>query len=164
MARVNCDPYAGGHFFALVNRVTGLLDYRGGFKIYNATEQFRCAVFFNCRAANDKSVSLADQARAAASARANFGLDATDAGYVEDGSFWKLRELAVTMLAPRNWTGRSGLGSLSLTVAGRNLATWTKYTGFDPELNFNGTSNFSTAEFLTQPQVRYFTARINIGW
>ena len=62
-------------------------------------------------------MSLADQARAAASARANFGLDATDAGYVEDGSFWKLRELAVTMLAPRSWTGRSGLGSLSLTVA-----------------------------------------------
>jgi diadenosine tetraphosphate (Ap4A) HIT family hydrolase len=26
MARVNCDPYAGGHYFALVNRVTGLLD------------------------------------------------------------------------------------------------------------------------------------------
>ena len=26
MARVNCDPYTGGHLFALVNRVTGLLD------------------------------------------------------------------------------------------------------------------------------------------
>lgn len=26
MARVNCDPYTGGHLFALVNRVTALLD------------------------------------------------------------------------------------------------------------------------------------------
>jgi diadenosine tetraphosphate (Ap4A) HIT family hydrolase len=26
MARINCDPYAGFHLFALVNRVTGLLD------------------------------------------------------------------------------------------------------------------------------------------
>jgi diadenosine tetraphosphate (Ap4A) HIT family hydrolase len=26
MARLNCDPYAGFHLFALVNRVTGLLD------------------------------------------------------------------------------------------------------------------------------------------
>ena len=26
MARTNCDPYAGGHLFVLVNRVTGLLD------------------------------------------------------------------------------------------------------------------------------------------
>ena len=26
MARINCDPYAGFHLFALVNRVTGLVD------------------------------------------------------------------------------------------------------------------------------------------
>ena len=26
MAHVNCDPYAGGHLFALANRVTCLLD------------------------------------------------------------------------------------------------------------------------------------------
>lgn len=26
MARINCDPYAGGHLFALVHRVAGLLD------------------------------------------------------------------------------------------------------------------------------------------
>ena len=145
-------------------RVSGLLNYRGGFKIYNSTAQFRCAVFLNCRAANDKSVGLAEQARAMASARATFGLDASDAGYVEDGSFWKLRELSVTALAPRSWANRLGLTDLSLTVSGRNLATWTDYTGFDPEINFNGTSNFSTAEFLTQPLVRYVTARVNIGW
>lgn len=145
-------------------RVSGLLNYRGGFKVYNSTAQFRCAVFLNCRAANDASVGLAEQARVMASARANFGLDASDAGFVEDGSFWKLRELSVTALAPRSWANRLGLTDLSLTVSGRNLATWTDYTGFDPEINFNGTSNFSTAEFLTQPLVRYFTARVNLGW
>ncbi|HSC28440.1 MAG TPA: TonB-dependent receptor, partial [Vicinamibacterales bacterium] len=145
-------------------RVSGLLNYRGGFKVYNSTAQFRCAVFLNCREANDKSVGLAEQARAMASARANFGLDASDAGYIEDGSFWKLRELSVTALAPRRWANRLGVSDLSLTLSGRNLATWTDYTGFDPEINFNGTSNFSTAEFLTQPLVRYFTARVNIGW
>jgi TonB-dependent starch-binding outer membrane protein SusC len=145
-------------------RATGVLDYRGGFKVYNATSQFRCAVFFNCRAANDKSVGLAEQARAAASARVNFGLESTDAGYVEDGTFWKLREVALTAMAPSNWAQRMGVASISLTLAGRNLGTWTDYTGFDPEISFNGTSNFSTAEFLTQPQVRYFTARVNIAW
>lgn len=29
MARVNCDPYAGGHLFALVHQVTGLIDSEG---------------------------------------------------------------------------------------------------------------------------------------
>jgi TonB-linked SusC/RagA family outer membrane protein len=145
-------------------RAHGVMNYRGGFKIYNSTAQFRCAVFLTCQGANDPSVGLAEQARIMASARANFGLDASDAGFVEDGSFWKLREVALTAQAPASWARRLGVSDLALTVSGRNLATWTDYTGFDPEINFNGTSNFSTAEFLTQPQVRYFTARLSIGW
>lgn len=145
-------------------RLGGVLNYRGGFKVYNSTAQFRCAVFLNCQAANDPSVGLAEQARAMASARALFGLDASDAGYVEDGDFWKLRELSLTAMAPQSWADRLGVRDLSLTLSGRNLATWTDYTGFDPEINFNGTSNFSTAEFLTQPLVRYYTARVTIGW
>lgn len=145
-------------------RVTGLLDHRGGYKVYNATEQFRCAVFVNCRSLNDPRASLKDQARAVASARINVGEASTDAGYIEDASFWKLREVAVTFTAPSSWAKRARSQALSLTFAGRNLGVWTKYTGFDPEVNFNGTSNFSTAEFLTQPQVRYFTARMNISF
>ena len=145
-------------------KLLGVLNYRGGFKVYNSTAQFRCAVFLNCQAANDKSVGLEQQAIAMASARANFGLDASDAGYVEDGTFWKLRELSLTALAPSSWARAMKASELSLTISGRNLATWTDYSGFDPEINFNGTSNFSTAEFLTQPQVRYYSARISIGW
>jgi hypothetical protein len=145
-------------------RAQGVLNHRGGFKIYNSTAQFRCAVFVNCQGANDPSVGLAEQARIMASARANFGLDASDAGFVEDGTFWKLREVSLTATAPSSWARRLGVSDLALTVSGRNLATWTDYTGFDPAINFNGTSNFSTADFLTQPQVRYFTARLSIGW
>jgi len=145
-------------------RANALMNYRGGFKVYNSTAQFRCAVFLNCQAANDKSVGLAEQARVMASARANFGLDASDAGFVEDGTFWKLREISLTAMAPASWARRLGVSDLALTLSGRNLGTWTDYTGFDPEISFNGTSNFSTAEFLTQPQVRYWTARLSFGW
>jgi TonB-linked SusC/RagA family outer membrane protein len=145
-------------------RVNGVLNYRGGFKVYNSTAQFRCAVFLNCQAANDPSTSLEEQARVMASARANFGLDASDAGFVEDGTFWKLREVSLTATAPASWSRMLGVNNLALTISGRNLATWTDYTGFDPEINFNGTSNFSTAEFLTQPLVRYYTMRVSFGW
>ena len=54
--------------------------------------------------------------------------------------------------------------SATLTFAGRNLHTWTKYTGLDPELNAGAQLNFSTADFLTAPQVRYFTARLALGF
>lgn len=139
-------------------RVGGVVDHRGGYKLYNATEQFRCVAFQTCRAAYDKTSPLIDQARRMAS------LMGSDAGYIEDASFVKLRELSVTLLAPNEWAHRMGSQNLSLTLAGRNLATWTDYSGFDPELNWNGSSNFSTADFLTQPPVRYFTARVSLNW
>jgi hypothetical protein len=53
---------------------------------------------------------------------------------------------------------------LSLTLSGRNLATWTDYTGLDPEVTFAGAANFSQAEFLSQPPVRYYTARVNVNF
>ena len=139
-------------------RVGGVIDHRGGYQLYNATEQFRCVTFLTCQAGYDKRVPLERQAARMASVLG------TDAGYIEDADFVKLREVSVTLLAPNDWARRVRASNLSLTLAGRNLATWTDYTGFDPELNFNGTSNYSTADFLTQPPVRYFTARLTLNW
>jgi hypothetical protein len=56
-----------------------------------------------------------------------------------------------------------GFSGMDLRVAGRNLRTWTKYSGLDPEANLGG------AEFLTQgldyfnnPQVRSFVVSIGL--
>ena len=88
--------------------------------------------------------------------------DGLETGYFEDAGFVKLREVSLTYFAPATWASRLGANSLSFTLTGRNLATWTKYTGVDPELNDAGQLNFNTADFLTQPPVRYFLARVNV--
>lgn len=139
-------------------RLTALFNYRGGHTIYNAGAEFRCAVFVRCEEAYRPGSSLGLQARRVA------GLLGTSAGYIEDASFWRLREVAVSFDAPSEWARRLRASSMTLTLAGRNLALWTNYTGFDPEITFNGTSNYSTAEFFTQPPVRYLTARLALGW
>jgi hypothetical protein len=67
------------------------------------------------------------------------------AQFVEDGSFVKLREVAVSYTADQGWVqNRIGMSSVVFRLAGRNLATWTDYTGLDPEANLGG------AEYLTQ--------------
>lgn len=140
-------------------RVTALFDHRGGQKLYNNTRAFRCSNggFQNCLDAADASrTSLADQAHLLGA------LMGTQAGYIEDASYTKLREVAVTLTAPQNVASRIGAGSASLTLAGRNLHTWTKYTGLDPEVNALAQGNFATADFLTQPNIRSFTARLNL--
>ena len=138
-------------------RVGALLDYRGGYKQYNSSETFRCAIL-RCRGVNDASAPLEQQARSVAAA---FGVNS---GYIEDASFMKLREVTVTFTAPSGLARRLGTDGLSLTLAGRNLGTWTDYSGLDPELNALGQANFSQAEFLTQPQVRTFAARLNFAF
>lgn len=60
--------------------------------------------------------------------------------WVEDGTFVKLRELSATYnfdYAPVKKLFREGL---DVTVSGRNLAVWTKYSGYDPEINLFGTN------------------------
>ena len=133
----------------------GLADGRFGNRLFNSTEQFRCGVG-NCAGRNDPKASLAVQAAAVAN------IKGTQAGYMEQADFIKLRELSLTYDAPARWATRIGASSVSLTIAGRNLATWTRYTGLDPELNEAGQNNFTTADFLTQPPVRYWIGRVNM--
>ena len=138
--------------------VYGLLDYRGNYIAYNNTERFRCR-FRLCQALIDPASPLDEQARAVASL---LHPSQTVWGYMEQGDFWKLREVSVRYDLPEFITSRIGASRGSLTVSGRNLGTWTDYTGMDPEINWNGSGdNFGVSEFLTQPPVRYYTARLN---
>ena len=51
----------------------------------------------------------------------------------------KLREVSVGYTFDQPWVARSlGMSSVELRVAGRNLKTWTKYTGLDPETTVGG--------------------------
>ncbi len=134
-------------------RVSALFDHKGKYKLFNNTRRFRCS-FGNCQEAYDPTAPLADQA-------ASIGISlGTDAGYIEDASFTKLRELAFSIMAPDSWVNAFGGHNMQLTVAGRNLHTWTKYTGFDPEINSSPGANFSTSDFLTLPPTRNWTVRL----
>jgi TonB-linked SusC/RagA family outer membrane protein len=135
-----------------------LFDHRGGQKLLNLNGHFRCVSFGICPEANSANTPLDDQAAYIA------GLMGTDAGYVQDASFTKLREVSVAFGVPDRLVSRFGFNGARLTFAGRNLHTWTKYKGIDPEINENGGANFSTDEFLSQPHVRYYTVRLDLGW
>ena len=138
-------------------RISALVDHKGGFKLFDNTRRFHCS-FGSCQEAFDKSMPLADQAASIAIALG------TDAGYIENAAFTKLRELAFSVRAPDSWSSAFGGRNMELTIAGRNLHTWTKYTGFDPEINSTPGANFSTSDFLTLPPTRSWTARLSASF
>jgi TonB-linked SusC/RagA family outer membrane protein len=140
-----------------VLRISALIDHKGGYQLFDFTRRFRCA-FGVCQEAFDKNTPLVDQA-------ANIAIPFnTDALYVEDATFTKLRELSFTLIAPESLRRMVGGRAMEVTIAGRNLHTWTHYKGFDPESNSLAGGNFSTADFLTLPPTRSWTARVNINF
>jgi hypothetical protein len=148
--------------------ISTLFERRGGNKQLNYTEYFRCRTqnsnpyYGQCKALSDPNASLQSQAAYIASQFAPFG--ASPYGYIEDASFTKWRELTVRIDAPESFANRlHGLNGLSFSVSGRNLHTWTNYTGLDPEINeTGGGANFTQGEFNTQPPVRTVTFRVDI--
>jgi TonB-dependent starch-binding outer membrane protein SusC len=115
-------------------------------------------VFNNCEEAYSRDAPLDRQARNIARQLSPPSL----AGYVERGDYTKLRELSLTLVAPKAWGQRVGAGDVRLTFAGRNLRTWTAYTGLDPEVNATPNASFDTSDLLTQPPLRAYSARLTL--
>lgn len=55
--------------------------------------------------------------------------------WVEDGSYLKLKNVNLRYSVPNALIDRFGLNTLDAYVTASNLITWTKYTGFDPDVN-----------------------------
>jgi TonB-dependent starch-binding outer membrane protein SusC len=148
-------------------RISGMLDYRGGNKQLNFTRFDRCAWEILCEAAYDpRNTTLRDQAGIIAFNWLTPGTNTV--AFLEDSDFVKFRELSVGFSAPSQWTQGWPVSNLRLTLSGRNLATWTKYEGFDPEVNsfgvFSGAGGFQTMDYYTQPPLRHWTARLDFNF
>jgi TonB-dependent starch-binding outer membrane protein SusC len=55
--------------------------------------------------------------------------------YIEDGSFIRLKDINIGYTLPNSLLKKIKVGSLKVYVNLQNMATWTKYTGLNPEVN-----------------------------
>ncbi|MBC7843896.1 MAG: TonB-dependent receptor [Gemmatimonadaceae bacterium] len=60
--------------------------------------------------------------------------------WIEDGSYVKLREVSASYTVDWSPVKRIFRDGVDLTVSGRNLWVWTKYSGYDPEVTAFGTN------------------------
>lgn len=98
-----------------------------------------------------------------------YDVNSSNSEFVEDGSYLKLREFSVNYSFPDNFVQNTFGGhvdGLSLTVTGRNVFTWTDYTGFDPEVGQGGGQAGSSAvnrfDDFNYPNYRSFTGAIEV--
>ena len=143
-------------------RINVLVDYKGGNQVFNSAYQFQCAQNLACKGASDQTTSLAEQAANVAN-RYQTGPDlkgvTTPWGYLESGQFWKLREISGTYTLPHAISSRLARAqNAQFTFAARNLHTWTKYLGADPE-ETSGTGDTQGTFGNAGPRT-YFVGRI----
>ena len=153
-------PSAPTREFALTNSVTlfgnlhfyVFMDYKGGHYLFNMSDQTSINDA-NHRLANDPTVSEEEWL-----IRAHGG----NRPFIEKADFIKLREISVSYDLPSRWVHSFGADGMSITLAGRNLAVWSDYSGADPEVNIGGASTFTRGESNSVPMMRRLVATLNV--
>lgn len=79
--------------------------------------------------------------------------------YVEDGSFLKIKNLQLGYTFPKSFASKS-FSSLRLFAQVKNAYTFTKYTGFDPEIS-GGILN-SGVDYGAYPQARVYSFGLDL--
>ncbi|MEO7647761.1 MAG: hypothetical protein ABIV11_05930, partial [Gemmatimonadaceae bacterium] len=144
--------------------VYALFDGQRGGDIYNFTKQW---MFQDHRSGDIDQAGKADGDKVPLSfyaAGLYNGLVANDY-FVEDGSYVKLRELSVAYRLGNRALQVAGLdrfaSGIKLALIGRNLLTWSDYSGFDPEVTSGTDFNFRIDGFR-YPNFRTFTGQVEI--
>jgi hypothetical protein len=94
--------------------------------------------------------------------------------FVENGSYVRLRDLSISYDLMK-FVKTKTIKHLSITASGRNLLTFTKYSGLDPEntgafdaqgddLSKSRTGAFSGVDFFGTPNLRSYQVSLNVGF
>ncbi|WP_163711667.1 SusC/RagA family TonB-linked outer membrane protein [Mangrovibacterium lignilyticum] len=82
---------------------------------------------------------------------------------VEDGSFLRLNNVSVGYTMPFNWKQGENKGSLRMYFTGYNLAIWTNYSGFDPEVDTRRSTPLTPGvDYSAYPRSRQYVVGVNL--
>jgi TonB-linked SusC/RagA family outer membrane protein len=83
--------------------------------------------------------------------------------FIEDGSYLRLQNINLRYSIPEGWIG--SVRNAAVYVNADNIYTFTGYSGYDPEINFQGGSNVAfSIDYNPYPRVRSYTLGIQLGF
>jgi TonB-dependent starch-binding outer membrane protein SusC len=96
----------------------------------------------------------------------DFQSPAVSTQYMEDASYVRLKQVTFAYNLPAKVLSKLKLSSFKAYVTAVNLFTWTKYTGWDPEVNtdYRASNINQGADFYAAPQIKSVTFGLNIGF
>ncbi len=85
--------------------------------------------------------------------------------WLEDGSYLRIQNLSVGYRFPSKWLDKTPINNLKLYLNAQNLYTFTKYSGYDPEIGaYNQSSLLQNIDRGRYPAPLSITFGVNIGF
>lgn len=90
--------------------------------------------------------------------------------WVEDGSFVRLKNIALGYNIPKPVLDKLHISKLRIYASAQNILTFTKYKGFDPEVNYSSDDNSTNSnrnlglDYGSYPNAKSYTIGLNVGF
>ncbi|HPR31682.1 MAG TPA: TonB-dependent receptor [Prolixibacteraceae bacterium] len=140
-----------------------LLDWKQGGQIYNKSAQWLTRD--DRHGMMDQFGKPENQKKAIPYYKEFYDVNSFNSFWVEDGTFLKLREVSVAYTIGQSALSKSGKGfikGIKVGFIGRNLLTFTNYSGYDPEvMTTNGTQYFYY-DFMGYPNYRSYSLSLEL--
>ena len=142
------------------------LQYSGGNKIYNG---YRSAMLSNNLQNNideikDRWTTVGQETDIPKLVLRDAQSNQASTRWLENGDFLRIRQVSLGYNLPAPLIQRLGIANARIYVLGQNLYNFTKYSGLDPEVNSNRTSNIAYGtDGRSLPPARSFTFGVNLG-
>jgi hypothetical protein len=145
--------WKGFNFYAL-------FDAKFGGDVYNNTRQWAYRDYNH--ADYDQAGKAEELKKPVTYYQALYNTNSLTSWFIEDGSYVKFREMSVQYGFNREQLssifGGLGVERVAVGLIGRNLITWSDYTGFDPEVG----SIRNPYDGFGYPNFRTFTAKVDV--
>lgn len=82
---------------------------------------------------------------------------------IEDASFLRLKNVQLGYSFPTKMLKNMKIRSLRVYVSAQNIWTWTKYTGYDPEVSTRNSAMTRGFDYSSYPRTRSYTFGIKLG-
>lgn len=160
-------------------RLHGQLSGKFGYRVYNLGQEFRDRFYGNSAEAvlppEEGGFTERERLRrygpyVGESSGQAIPFTEVKEDYIQPGDHVRLSEVSASISLPEGLIEKVGLSSATFTLAGRNLALWSDFGGFDPEVLGTGPGTpgstfydqFYTAEVFTLPPARRWIGRFNV--
>lgn len=164
--------WKGFDLTALFQGIQGVSIYNGN-KYYtqfivgdgNTTSDIFKTSFFNGNGLTDKPRVGYTDASGTYVRDPNANYSRISSYYVENGSYFKLRNLQIGYTLPGRLTQRAKIANVRIYFQGQNLLTITKYSGMDPEVyGSNGTTGRGIDNYNTYPRTRLYSMGLSVNF